>query len=127
MLPPQSLDSEMNVEPTVRATTHSQLLIDEGRQIRVDQEDIDNNGVNEDYNGVAIVPDQIQPEDSEEAKDAVLDAMNTGLDNRIPGKAVNLDISQNLEQIPAQIHEDDQQQNEELSNRSKTQQDEEIK
>jgi len=50
----------------------------------------------------------------------VLDAINTGLDNRIPGKAVNLDISQNLEQIPAQIHDDDQQQNEELSNRSKT-------
>lgn len=43
-IPPQSLDGDMNVEPTVRATTHSQLLIDEGRQIRVDQ-DIDNNGV----------------------------------------------------------------------------------
>ena len=35
---PPPLDNEMNVEPTVRATTHSQLLIDEGRQIRVDSE-----------------------------------------------------------------------------------------
>ena len=108
------------MEPTVRASTLNQLLINEGRQIRVDQQEIENNR----ENGVSIVPDQIQAEDdSEEAKNAVLDSMNTGLDNRIPGKAINLDISQNLEQIPAQIHEDDNEQ----SNRSKTHQDEEIK
>ena len=110
------------MEPTVRASTLNQLLINEGRQIRVDQQEIENNG----ENGVSIVPDQIQAEDdSEEAKNAVLDSMNSGLDNRIPGKAINLDISQNLEQIPAQIHEDDNQN--EQSNRSKTHQDEEIK
>lgn len=50
MLPPPSVDSDMNVEPTVRATTHSQLLINEGRQIRVDQE-VDNNGG-------SIIPDE---------------------------------------------------------------------
>lgn len=53
--------------------------------------------------------------------------MNTGLDNRIPGKAVNLDTSQNLEQIPAQIHVAQDNLNAEHSDASKARQDEEVK